>query len=74
MVTKRMAKISDQLLTSQPIETACENLKNLNDIFFTNNFNAFEINNALDGNLLTFTLLYCYQKFDWKNLIPQLDE
>ena len=42
----------------------------MNTYFFTNNYNAFEINNAVEGNLLTFNLLFVYQKFDWKNKIP----
>jgi len=46
----------------------------MNQYFFTNNYNAFYINKALEGNVLTFNLLYCYQKFQWKNTIPQLDE
>ena len=46
----------------------------MNTYFFTNNYHAFEMNNELENNLLTFNLMYVYQKFDWKNTIPQIDE
>lgn len=28
----------------------------------------------MNGNLLYFTLMYCFKKFDWKNTIQGLDE
>lgn len=69
-----MAKICDQLCKDEVVDTHDENLKNMNTYFYTNNYDAFAMQKTLEGNLLTFNLLYCYQKYNWKETIPQLDE
>jgi len=74
MVIKKMCKLTDQICNEEGIETHNENLKNYNTYFFTNNYNAFDMNNAVEGNLLSFNLLYCYKKYNWKSNIPELDE
>lgn len=74
MIIKKMTKFADQLVQDQTIETESEILKKYNTYYFQNAYNAFDVNNVVDGNLLTFNLIYCYKKFDWKNKIPELDE
>jgi len=74
MVVKKMLKISEQLVKGEVVESDSVELKGYNDYFFTNNYNAFGINKAVDGNILTFNLIYLYQKFDWKNKLPLIDE
>jgi hypothetical protein len=74
MVIKKMCKFTEQLCKEETVETDNENLKNMNTYFFTNNYNAFDINSTLEGNILTFNLLYCYKKFNWKSNIPEIDE
>lgn len=74
MVVKKMLKISEQLVKGEVVESDSVDLKGYNDYFFTNNYNAFAINKAVDGNILTFNLIYLYQKFDWKNKLPLVDE
>ena len=69
-----MSKLADQLTNEEAIETDNENLKNYNQYYFLNGYNAFDINNVTEGNVLTFNLMYCYKKFDWKTTIPELDE
>lgn len=48
-------------------------LENFNDKFSSLNYNAFQLNKALQGNLLAFTMQYTYHKFDWKNTLPRLN-
>ena len=74
MVLKKMSKYAEQLTQDETIETQSESLKKYNTYYFQNAYNAFDINNVTDGNVLTFNLIYCYKKFDWKNKIPELDE
>ena len=61
-------------MKGEVVESDSVELKNYNSYFFTNNYNAFNMNKAVDGNLLTFNMIYCYQKFDWKNKLPLIDE
>jgi len=61
-----MNKLSfDSVMNSLP-ETEPEVLRNINTTFFTNNFDAFAMNKAVNGNVLVFNLMYLYHKLDWK--------
>ena len=49
-------------------------LKMFNSYFATNNYDAFQINDAVKDNLLLFTMMYVFYQFNWKNKIELLDE
>lgn len=49
-------------------------LSNYNEYFFQNAYDAYAVDKAVSGNLLYFNLIYCYNKFDWKNKISSLNE
>jgi len=49
------------------VQTQCLELSNFNDYFLDRDYDAYVINQALDNNLLTFTMLYIYNKLNWKD-------
>ena len=56
------------------IANSSEELQNFNTYFLDNNYDAFKIDNAVKSNCLLFTMLYCYHKQDWKNVLPEIPE
>jgi len=42
-------------------------MSSFNSYFASKDYDAFVIDNALKGNSLLFTLLYVYQKLNWKS-------
>ena len=48
------------------VSIQCLELSKFNDYFIDRDYDAFTINTALNNNILTFTMLYVYNKLNWK--------
>ena len=51
-----------------------QQLIHFNEYFFDRKYNAFMVDRCTGGNLLYFTLVYTWMKFDWHTSLPVIDE
>ena len=51
-----------------------KDLSGFTDYFKQEAYDAFKIDSAVNGNLLTFTLAYIYNKLNWKAELPLVNE
>lgn len=48
-------------------------MSSFDEYFMQNNYDAFNIDKAVNGNLLYFTMMYVYYREDLKQNLPQMN-
>ena len=56
------------------LKTNIEALQDFNRYFNQEAYDAFQIDKAVNGNLLTFTMMYIYHRLNWKQELPKMNE
>ena len=51
-----------------------KHLQKFNEYFFDRNYDAFVVDREVGGNLLYFTLMYSWAKFEWHSSLPAIEE
>lgn len=66
--------VSSLITESLSENTARPELKDFSSYFSQPDYDAFKIDEAVDGNSLMFTVMYFAHKHNWKTLLPQIKE
>lgn len=78
LVKKEVRQIAVDIVETDKTDTTTYNnngaLEKFNTYFTLNAYDAFKIDKGVNGNLLYFTLMYNYHKYDWRNVIPGINE
>jgi hypothetical protein len=65
-----MSSLAENIWLGNPISNTTSELQDYNNYFVDKNYDAFLIDNALKGNSLMFTMMYIYNRLNWKTTIP----
>ena len=68
MTMKKIGKLAFDCSVGAVTTSDCAQLKTYNEYFLQNHYDAYLINKSVNQNILYFQLMYCYYKFDWKNI------
>jgi len=74
IITDKMFSLSECCARSFSIKGVSPELQNFSQYFTGADYDAFKIDKALKGNSMIFTLLYIYNKLNWKNALPKVSE
>lgn len=69
-----MSSLAENIWLGNPISNTTSELQDYNNYFVDKNYDAFLIDNALKGNSLMFTMMYIYNRLNWKTTIPQVPD
>ena len=61
-----MSVLAENLVFENPVQTNSPEVQDFNNYFLKNDYDAFLIDGALKGNTLLFTLIYIFNKQNFK--------
>jgi len=74
MASGKLVQLSSDCASGKKdIKSSCEELKVFNDYFIGADYDAFKIDTGVDGNSLNFTLMYIYNRQNWKASLSQIN-